>query len=79
MRSGGTSMTGPEVVREKKKMLDILKRTAGNEDLAEQQRFELDELQKLSLLAKKEDDISLDDLSSEQRRHFLREFLMAVL
>lgn len=72
MRSGGTSMTGPEVVREKKKMLDILKRTAGNEDLAEQQRFELDELQKLSLLAKKEDDISLDDLSSEQRRHFLR-------
>ena len=71
MRSGGTSMTGPEIAREKNKMLDILKRTSENEALDEKHLAH--ELEQLTLLAEKdEDEVSLDDLSPEQRRDFLR-------
>ena len=71
MRSGGTSMTGPEIAREKNKMLDILKRTSENEALDEKHLAH--ELEQLTLLAEKdEDELSLDDLSPEQRRDFLR-------
>jgi len=71
LRSGGTSLTGPEIAREKKKMLSILKRTAANEDL-EEQRLDAD-LDRLEILAEKDEvDVQLEDLTPQQRRDFLR-------
>ena len=51
LRSGGTSLTGPETVREKSKMLDILKRTANNEEFDERD-LQL-EMQQLEIIANK--------------------------
>ena len=71
LRSGGTSLTGPETVREKSKMLDILKRTANNEEFDERD-LQL-EMQQLEIIANKnEKDVTLEDLTPEQKRDFLR-------
>ena len=86
-------MEGPATARERGKMLEILRRTAGDANLEGldtlesleglekhegERQLELErelerEMSSLMILAeKKEEDISIEDLTPEQRKRFLR-------